>query len=169
MEINCISNELNEEFIKEMTILKLERNYGFIEGEEFKEAVIALGLKYGFSDYAELLSFTAFKVIVNRIDYEMTKSGNMLDVQDIIETLSVKLIGVVPDDKNVTISTNKGEPIVLEENSYAGQAFKNIARRIVGEEVPFMDLSTENEGFFNAIKKFFKKSRTNIIIIINYI
>lgn len=97
-------------------------------------------------------------IIINRIDYNMTKSGNMLDVQDIIETLSVKLIGVVPDDKNVTISTNKGEPIVLEENSYAGQAFKNIARRIVGEEVPFMDLSTENEGFFNAIKKFFKKS-----------
>ena len=88
----------------------------------------------------------------------MTKSGNMLDVQDIIETLSVKLMGVVPDDKNVTISTNKGEPIVLEENSFAGQAFKNIARRIAGEEVPFMDLSTENEGFFNAIKKFFKKS-----------
>ena len=97
-------------------------------------------------------------IIINRIDYNMTKSGNMLDVQDIIETLSVKLMGVVPDDKNVTISTNKGEPIVLEENSFAGQAFKNIARRITGEEVPFMDLSTENEGFFNAIKKFFKKS-----------
>ena len=68
MKINCVANELNEEFIKEMTILKLEKNYGFVEGEEFKEAVIALGLKYGFSDYAELLSFTDFKVIVNRIE-----------------------------------------------------------------------------------------------------
>lgn len=96
-------------------------------------------------------------IIVNRIDYEMTKSGDMLDVQDIIETLSVKLMGVVPNDKNVTVSTNKGEPIVLEENAYAGQAFKNIARRITGEEVPFMDLSTENEGFFGIIKKFFKR------------
>lgn len=96
-------------------------------------------------------------IIVNRIDYEMTKSGDMLDVQDIIETLSVKLMGVVPNDKNVTVSTNKGEPIVLEENSYAGQAFKNIARRITGEEVPFMDLNRENEGFFSAIKKFFKR------------
>ncbi|MGM9978381.1 MAG: septum site-determining protein MinD [Clostridium sp.] len=96
-------------------------------------------------------------IIVNRIDYEMTKSGDMLDVQDIIETLSVKLMGVVPNDKNVTVSTNKGEPIVLEENAYAGQAFKNIARRITGEEVPFMDLSTENEGFFSIIKKFFKR------------
>lgn len=96
-------------------------------------------------------------LIVNRIDYEMTKSGNMLDVQDIIETLSVKLMGVVPNDKNVTVSTNKGEPIVLEDNAYAGQAFKNIARRITGEEVPFMDLSKENEGFFSVIKKFFKR------------
>ncbi|MDY4078415.1 MAG: septum site-determining protein MinD [Clostridium sp.] len=96
-------------------------------------------------------------IIVNRIDYEMTKNGDMLDVQDIIETLSVKLMGVVPNDKNVTISTNKGEPIVLEDNAYAGQAFKNIARRITGEEVPFMDLSTENEGFFSAIKKFFRR------------
>lgn len=96
-------------------------------------------------------------LIINRIDYAMTQSGDMLDVQDIIETLSVKLIGVVPNDKNVTVSTNKGEPIVLEDNAYAGQAFKNIARRITGEEVPFMDLSTENEGFFSAIKKFFRR------------
>lgn len=96
-------------------------------------------------------------IIVNRIDYEMTKSGDMLDVQDIIETLSVKLMGVVPNDKNVTVSTNKGEPIVLENNAYAGQAFKNIARRITGEEVPFMDLSKESEGFFSVIKKFFKR------------
>lgn len=96
-------------------------------------------------------------IIVNRIDYEMTKSGDMLDVQDIIETLSVKLMGVVPNDKNVTVSTNKGEPIVLENNAYAGQAFKNIARRITGEEVPFMDLSKESEGFFSVIKKLFKR------------
>ena len=68
MENNYIANKLNEESVREMTILKLERNYGFIEGEEFKEAVIALGLKYGFSDYAELLSFTAFKVILDRIE-----------------------------------------------------------------------------------------------------
>lgn len=94
-------------------------------------------------------------VIINRINYQMTKNGDMLDVPDIIETLSVKLIGVVPDDKNVTISTNKGEPIVLEENAYAGQAFKNIARRILGEDVPIMDLSVGNEGFFKTLKRLF--------------
>lgn len=94
-------------------------------------------------------------VIINRINYQMTKNGDMLDVPDIIETLSVKLIGVVPDDKNVTISTNKGEPIVLEDNAYAGQAFKNIARRILGEDVPIMDLSVGNEGFFKTLKRLF--------------
>lgn len=96
-------------------------------------------------------------VIINRINYEMTKNGDMLDVPDIIETLSVKLIGVVPDDKNVTISTNKGEPIVLEDGAYAGKAFKNIARRIIGEDVPIMDLSVGNEGFFKTLKKLFSR------------
>lgn len=94
-------------------------------------------------------------VIVNRLNYEMTKKGDMLDVNDIIETLSVKLIGVVPQDTNVTISTNKGEPIVLDENAYAGKAFRNIAKRIVGEEVPLMDLNSSNGGFFHSIKKLF--------------
>ena len=94
-------------------------------------------------------------VIDNRLDYEMTKRGDMLDVSDIIETLSVKLIGVVPDDRNITVSTNKGEPIVLEDSSKAGSAFRNIAKRINGEEVPFLDLSTESGGFLGSIKKLF--------------
>lgn len=97
-------------------------------------------------------------VIVNRLNYEMTKKGDMLDVSDIIETLSVKLLGVVPDDKGITVSTNKGEPIVLDQESKSGQAFKNIARRIMGEEVPLLDLSDEPSGFFSAFKKLFKRS-----------
>ena len=96
-------------------------------------------------------------VIVNRLNYEMTKKGDMLDVNDIIETLAVKLIGVVPQDTNVTVSTNKGEPIVLDENAYAGKAFRNIAKRIVGEEVPFMDLNNSSGGIFKSIKKLFGK------------
>jgi septum site-determining protein MinD len=94
-------------------------------------------------------------VIVNRLNYDMAKSGDMLDVSDIIETLSVKLIGVVPDDKNITVSTNKGEPIVLEEKARAGQAFRNIAKRISGEEVPLMELGPESTGFIGSLKKLF--------------
>ena len=97
-------------------------------------------------------------VIVNRLNYEMTKKGDMLDVSDIIETLSVKLLGVVPDDRGITVSTNKGEPIVLDQESRSGQAFRNIAKRIMGEEVKLLDLSNESNGFFSAFKKLFKRS-----------
>lgn len=96
-------------------------------------------------------------VIVNRLNYEMAQRGDMLDVSDIIETLSVELLGVVPDDKLITVSTNKGEPIVLDDKALSGQAFKNIARRLNGEEVPFLDLKTGGDGFFAAFKKFFKR------------
>jgi septum site-determining protein MinD len=89
----------------------------------------------------------------------MTKNGDMLDVSDIIETLSIELLGVVPDDRNITISTNKGEPIVLEEGAFAGQAFRNIARRITGEEVPLMNLHIEEQqSFFSSLKKLFKRN-----------
>ena len=97
-------------------------------------------------------------VIVNRLNYEMTKKGDMLDVSDIIETLSVKLLGVVPDDRGITVSTNKGEPIVLDQEAKSGQAFKNIARRIMGEEVQLLNLSTEPSGFLSALKKLFKRN-----------
>lgn len=96
------------------------------------------------------------KIIVNRLNYKMTENGDMLDVNDIVETLSVGLLGVVPDDKDITVSTNKGEPIVLQKDSYSGQAFLNIARRITGEKVPLMDLKPQDEGFFSSIKKLFK-------------
>lgn len=97
------------------------------------------------------------ELIVNRINFEMTKNGDMLDIEDIKECLAIKLIGVVPDDRKVTISTNKGEPIVLDNTADAGQAFKNIARRITGEEVPFVELNQTSSqgGFWAAVKKFF--------------
>ena len=96
-------------------------------------------------------------VIVNRLNHEMTQRGDMLDVSDIIETLSIELLGVVPDDREITVSTNKGEPIVLEENAKSGKAFRNIAKRITGEKVPIMDLSEEPQGLFGSIMKLFKR------------
>jgi septum site-determining protein MinD len=96
-------------------------------------------------------------VVINRLNYEMTERGDMLDISDIIETLSVKLLGVVPDDKSITVSTNKGEPIVLDAKAVSGQAFRNIARRITGEEVPLMDLSAESGGFINSLFRLFKR------------
>ena len=97
------------------------------------------------------------ELIVNRINFEMTKNGDMLNIEDIRECLAIKVLGIVPDDRRVTVSTNKGEPIVLDTTALAGQAFKNIAKRILGEEVPFIDFDAINSsgGFFSVLKKFF--------------
>lgn len=93
------------------------------------------------------------QLIVNRLNYKMTQSGDMLDVDDILDSLAIKLIGVVPDDRSITISTNKGEPVVLNDKAEAGKAFRNIARRITGEEVQFMDMSSGESSLISSIKK----------------
>ena len=80
------------------------------------------------------------RLVVNRLRIDMVKDKNMLGVEDILDILAVKLLGVVPDDENVVISTNKGEPLVYKGDSLAAKAFKNIASRIEGVEVPLLDL-----------------------------
>lgn len=95
------------------------------------------------------------QLIINRINYQMTKKGEMLDIDDMTDILAIKLLGIVPDDEKIVVSTNRGEPAVTDETSKAGQAYKNIARRLLGEDVPLMNLEEENTGFLGAIKKFF--------------
>lgn len=104
----------------------------------------------------EYKGFEKYELVVNRLNSEMTKRGDMLEVKDILDSLAIKLIGVVPDDREITVSTNKGEPIALDNKSQAGQAFRNIARRITGEEVPFMELDANDNGIITSIKKLFK-------------
>jgi septum site-determining protein MinD len=83
-------------------------------------------------------------LILNRLNPSMVKSNNMLSADDVLDLLAVRLIGVVPEDENVVIGTNRGAPIVLEPKSMAGQAFRNIALRLQGQDVPFLDL--DNKG-----------------------
>ena len=64
--------------------------------------------------------------------------------------LAINIIGIVPEDENVVVSTNRGLPIALDDKSKAGQAFRNIAKRLQGNEVPFLDLD-EKGGFFQRI------------------
>jgi len=85
----------------------------------------------------ESANFQDIKLVINRIRNDMVKSGDMLSIEDLLEHLCIDLLGVVPEDKNVVISTNKGEPIILNEQSQAAIAFNNIARRILGEKVDF--------------------------------
>ncbi|MCY6370745.1 septum site-determining protein MinD [Clostridium ganghwense] len=96
------------------------------------------------------------ELIVNRLDYEMVKRGDMLDVSDILDSLAIKLIGIVPVDEEITVATNKGEPVVLNSKAAAGQAFNDIAKRILGEEIPFTPITSMETGFFASIKKIFK-------------
>ena len=94
------------------------------------------------------------QLIINRIRQDMVKRGDMMDKQDIVEILSIDLIGMVPDDESIIISTNKGEPAILDERSLAGKAYRNIADRILGHDVPIMELQTQ-DGFFSKLKKMF--------------
>ena len=92
------------------------------------------------------------KLIINRIRPEMVDRGDMLSTVDIIEILAIDLIGIVPDDEDIIVSTNRGVPVAFENNSSAGTAFRNIARRIEGEEVPFMALK-DQAGFVKRLVK----------------
>ena len=75
------------------------------------------------------------RLVINRIRIDMVKDKNMLSVEDILDILAIKLLGVIPDDESVVISTNKGEPLVYKGDSLAAKAFKNIASRLEGIDV----------------------------------
>jgi len=93
-------------------------------------------------------------LIINRVNPEMVRRGDMLDSDDVLDLLAVKLIGIVPEDENVIKSTNIGKPAVTMEKSAAGQAFRNIARRLMGDDVPLADLDIK-EGIFHKLSKIF--------------
>lgn len=83
-------------------------------------------------------------LIVNRIKPNMVKNGDMLSVEDIYELLRIDVIGVIPEDENIIIASNRGVPLAIEGKTRSGQAFQNIAKRFLGEEVPFLDLKEKN-------------------------
>ncbi len=98
------------------------------------------------------------KLIVNRIRPDMVRRGEMMDLEDMKDILAIDVIGVVPDDENVVISTNRGVPTVSDEKSFSGQAFRNISKRITGIDVPLMDLELDT-GLMAKIKKIFGFSK----------
>ena len=93
------------------------------------------------------------KLIVNRLQPDMVARGDMLSIEDVIDVLAIELIGVVPEDKNILISTNRGQPLALSSVNgiSASQAFRNIAQRLTGEDVPLLDLN-QKSGFFSRLK-----------------
>ena len=94
-------------------------------------------------------------LVVNRIKPELVRRGDMLAIDDILELLAIELIGVVPEDDKVVMSTNRGVPITMNGKSQAGQAFRDIARRLSGEDVPIVDLQDQS-GFWGRLSRVFR-------------
>jgi septum site-determining protein MinD len=98
-------------------------------------------------------------LIVNRLRPTMVEEDKMMSVKDVQEILAIPLMGVVPDDERVIVSTNRGEPLVLAEQiSLAGTAFSNIAQRLEGKKVPFLDLTPPADDLFARIRRLFRSS-----------
>ena len=95
------------------------------------------------------------RLIINRLRPAMIKRGDMLEVDDVLEILGVKLIGIVPEDERILVSTNLGNPASLDESNQAGAEFRNIARRITGQEVPYLALQEQSSGFLGGIRRLF--------------
>ncbi len=95
------------------------------------------------------------RLVVNRLRMDMVKRGDMMSVEDVVEILAIDLIGTIPDDEDIVVSTNNGEPIIGNENSVAGKAYANVCKRIIGEDVPYMDLS-KGKGFLAKLKEVFR-------------
>jgi len=91
------------------------------------------------------------RLIINRLRPQMVRRGDMMDIEDVIEILAIELLGVVPDDESIIVATNRGEPLVMSGTSKAAQAYRNIVKRLEGEEVPFMSL--EQDGFMSRLRK----------------
>ena len=90
-------------------------------------------------------------LIINRLSPEMVRRGQMLSMDDVLEILAIDLIGIVPEDRQVVVSTNQGTPVVLDGKHPAGQAFRNIAGRLMGQEIPLLRL--ESEGLLGRLAR----------------
>ncbi|CUU40915.1 Septum site-determining protein MinD [Helicobacter typhlonius] len=92
-------------------------------------------------------------IIINRIKPELVKKGEMLSADDVLGILALPLIGLIPEDSKIVSATNTGEPVIYTQ-SPSSKAYMRIAKRILGEEVPFVSL--ESEGVMGTLKRIFK-------------
>jgi septum site-determining protein MinD len=96
------------------------------------------------------------RLLVNRVRADMIQQNDMMSVQDVQEMLGLPLVGVIPEDRNVIISTNRGEPLVVQKNlSLSGIAYENAARRLIGIQELFIDLADPSLDWPNRIRRFF--------------
>ena len=96
------------------------------------------------------------ELIINRLRPNMVRRGEMMDVDDIVDLLSIDLIGVIPDDEYIITQTNKGEPAVSNKKAPSGKAYLEIARRILGDNIE-VTIPGRDEGFFTKLLNFFRR------------
>lgn len=96
------------------------------------------------------------ELLINRLRIDMVKRGDMMSVDDVTEILAIDLLGVIPDDEQVVIATNQGEPVIGEECP-AGASYDRVCRRLLGEDVPFVDFS-KPEGFLEKLSSLFHRN-----------
>jgi septum site-determining protein MinD len=94
-------------------------------------------------------------LIINRLNPDMVQRGQMLSTEDVVELLAIELIGVVPEDKEIIVSTNQGTPVALDGKTSSGQAFRNIAGRLMGQDIPFMPLK-ESGNVLDRLARFIR-------------
>jgi septum site-determining protein MinD len=96
------------------------------------------------------------RLVLNRIKPELVARGDMMTSEDVLDILRVEMLGAVPEDGNIVAATNRGEPVALDDESRAGRAFHNIAARLEGEDVPWMDLNAPETGFLGRLSGLFR-------------
>ncbi len=94
-------------------------------------------------------------LIINRLNPEMVRRGQMLSTEDVVEILAIDLIGIVPEDRQIIVSTNQGTPVALDGKTPSGQAFRNIAARLLGRQIPFAALQ-EAPSVLDRLARFFR-------------
>ena len=167
---------INEEQMKELT-KKLKEDFDYIlidcpAGIEqgFKNAiagadraiVVTTAEISAIRDYDRIIGLLESseiknpELIVNRLRPNMVRKGEMMEVEDIVDLLSVDLIGVVPDDEYIITQTNKGEPVIKNKKAPSGKAYIEIARRILGENID-VTIPGKKQGIWEKIKGWFRK------------
>lgn len=94
----------------------------------------------------EAEGITKIDLIVNRVRMDMVRRGDMMSIEDVTDILGIPLIGAIPDDEEIVISTNQGEPLA-GMNSASGQSYLNICKRVFGQEVPLVDMEKKRSFF----------------------
>jgi septum site-determining protein MinD len=95
------------------------------------------------------------RLVINRVQPAMVRRGDMLDIPDMLDILSIEPLGIIPEDEAIVTTSNKGELATQEATSKAGQAYMNIARRILGEDIPFLQLES-GDGLLQWFKRLFR-------------